>query len=269
MTVPETDDAGDDTCMTDAEILKTALDQSAEDIGCATSDFLKTENVIVPFHLGADARKYYKLPISANLVSYGGNVVAAVTDEVRETVKAYVTRFGFYHLFETPNLNWLNDRLAGADCRVCFMAEYFLPDTRRLRERACGYEIRLLEPPAFDALYQPEWGNALSGARRELDVLGAGAYDRCRLVGLAACSADCDTMWQIGVDVLPEYRRQDVASALVSRLAGEILKRGKVPFYCSAWSNLRSVRTAMKSGFYPAWAEMTVKPSSEADRYNE
>lgn len=255
--------------MTNEYILETALRQSAEDIGCAAGDFLKPENVVVPFRMGAGARKYYKLPISANLVSYGSNAVAAVTDSVSETVTEYVNRFGFYHLFETPNLNWLNDRLAEAGCRVCFMAEYFLPDTRRLRELPCGYELRLLEPPDFEGLYLPEWSNALCGARRELDVLGVGAYDNGKLTGLAGCSADCDTMWQIGVDVLPEYRRKGIASALVSRLVAEIIKRGKVPFYCSAWSNIRSARTAINSGFYPAWAELTVKPRDAADKYNE
>lgn len=67
-------------------------------------------------------------------------------------------------------------------------------------------------------------------------------------------------MWQIGVDVLPEYRKKGIAAALTSRLAIEILERGKVPFYGSAWSNLRSARNAVKSGFSPAWVEMTVKP---------
>ena len=46
--------------------------------------------------------------------------------------------------------------------------------------------------------------------RKELDVLGVGAYEKGRLIGLAACSADCDTMWQIGVDVLSEYRKQEL-----------------------------------------------------------
>ena len=39
-------------------------------------------------------------------------------------------------------------------------------------------------------------------------LLGVGAYDGKQLIGFAACSADCDTMWQIGVDVLPQYRRK-------------------------------------------------------------
>ncbi|MBQ6463793.1 MAG: GNAT family N-acetyltransferase [Pseudobutyrivibrio sp.] len=75
-------------------------------------------------------------------------------------------------------------------------------------------------------------------------------------------------MWQIGVDVLPEYRKQGVASALTSTLAREIFARDKVPFYCSAWSNIRSVRNAVKSGFIPTWVEMTVKPEEIVDEMN-
>lgn len=54
----------------------------------------------------------------------------------------------------------------------------------------------------------------------------------------------------------------DKSSALTGRLAREILERGKVPFYCCAWSNIRSVRNAVKSGFVPAWVEMTIKPDA-------
>ena len=59
------------------------------------------------------------------------------------------------------------------------------------------------------------------------------------------------------------------ASVLTGTLAKEILKRGKVPFYCSAWSNIRSVRNAIKSGFIPAWVEMTVKPNNVVDDMNK
>ena len=63
-------------------------------------------------------------------------------------------------------------------------------------------------------------------------------------------------------------RQQGIASALTSTLAREIFARGKVPFYCSAWSNLRSVRNAVKSGFLPAWVEMTAKPAAVVDEMN-
>ena len=254
--------------MTDQEIRRIAMAQSAEDIGCQAGDFLRSENVIVPFRLGQAARRYLKEPITCNLVSYGNNVVAAATDEVAGIVEEYIGKYEFYHCFETPTMHWLNDRLMAKGHRICFMAEYYLPATEGIPDLPCGYETRLLTQADFAELYKPEWSNALCDDRKQLDVLGIGAYDGGKLAGLAACSSDCEEMWQIGVDVLPAYRRQGIASALTSRLAKEILLRGKVPFYCSAWSNIRSVRNAIKSGFLPAWVEMTAKPTQIVDEMN-
>ena len=148
------------------------------------------------------------------------------------------------------------------------MAEYYLPDISRIPVLSCGSETRILEQEDFGELYLPEWSNALCQERKHLDVLGVGAYSGSTLIGLAACSADCDDMWQIGVDVLPKYRRQGIASALTSALTKEIINRGKVPFYCAAWSNIRSAKNAIKSGFAPAWVEMTAKPAKIVDEMN-
>ena len=254
--------------MTTQDLFRIAMRQSAEDIGCGAEDFLSARNLVVPFKLGSRAKKYYKLPIGCSFISYGNNVVAAAEDSLLDIVKEYVERFAFYHCFETPNMRWLNQRIEPLGQTVCFMAEYYLPDLRKLTKLPCPYEIRLLEKADFEGLYLPEWSNALCRERKHLDVLGVGAYDGGKLIGLSGCSADAEEMWQIGVDVLPEYRKQGIASAITARLALEILERGKVPFYCSAWSNLRSVRNAIKSGFYPAWTEMTIKPSAIADAMN-
>ena len=255
--------------MTNRDMLEVAMEQSAEDMGCTPDSFRSGENVIVPFRLGANARKYYKLPITCHLVSYGNNIVAAVTDEVAGLVSEYIGRYEFFHCFETPNMHWLNDRLAEKGHKICFMAEYYLFDANRAPELSCAYEMRMLGPADFENLYLPEWGNALCRDRKHLDVLGVGAYDKGKLVGLAGCSADCEEMWQIGVDVLPEYRRNGIASALTNTLAKAIMDREKVPFYCSAWSNIRSVRNAVKSGFIPAWVEMTAKPAHIVDDMNK
>ena len=254
--------------MTNREILLTALKQSAIDLNCDPSDFLRQENVIVYSAANPDARRYLTLPFSANLVSYGNNIAASVAPEVEEAVRRYIGRFPAEHCFETPNLHVLSEALAPFGLKICFMAEYFLPDVNVLKPLPCRYETRLLGPADFETLYLPEWSNALCESRKHLDVLGVGAYDGGKLIGLAGCSSDCETMWQIGIDVLPGYRRQGVAAALTSTLACEIIKRGKVPFYCAAWSNIRSVRNAIASGFKPAWVEMTAKPADFVDEMN-
>ncbi len=244
------------------------MEQSAIDLGCAASDFTKTENVLVLSRPHPDARRYLTLPFSCGLVSYGNNIVAAVGEEYRTLTENFLGKYAVEHCFETPNLHVLNDALLPHGQKICFMAEYFLPDVDILRPLPCTYELRVLYPPDFADLYTPTWSNALCEHRKHLDVLGVGAYHNGNLVGLAGCSADCDTMYQIGIDVLPEYRRQGIASALTSRLAMEILERGKVPFYCAAWSNIKSVRNAIKSGFRPAWVEVTAKPVEFVDKMN-
>ena len=240
-------------------ILQVAMEQSAIDANCHAEDFLRNENVIAVSKPNPLARKYLKLPHVCNLVSYGSNVVASISEKYRGIVSSYIDKYPAGHCFETPNLHVLNDAFQEQGFRACFMAEYFLPDMQSLEVLPCDYETRILEVADFGGLYSKEWSHALCEARKELDVLGIGAYDVGRLVGLAACSADCDSMWQIGVDVLPEYRRHGLASALTSRLAVEILERKKVLFYCCAWSNIGSARTAIRSGFRPAWVEMTIK----------
>ena len=255
--------------MTNQEIMKIAMAQSAVDLGAMPEDFEREENVIVTSRVSAGARRYLTLPFSCQLASYGSNVVASVSPEFYDITAAYIGKYEVAHLFETPNLHVLNEALEVHGQRICFMAEYFLPDLTALKAQECPYTLRILTASDFADLYRPEWSNALCEKRRELDVLGVGAYDGDRLVGLAGCSADCDSMWQIGVDVLPDYRKQGIASAVTSRLAIEILARGKVPFYCAAWSNIRSVRNAIRSGFRPAWVEMTAKPRELVKEMNE
>ena len=250
------------------ELWSIARQQSAWDLNCAPEDFLKKENVIVRSCKNERARKYLELPHTCDLVSYGSNIVASVTDGFAEMTEQYMRRYSVHGCFETPNLHILNDELQKHGQRICFMAEYFLPDIDVIPDLVCPYETRLMFPADFKELYVPEWGNALCEKRKELDVLGVGAYDGKRLIALAACSADCEDMWQIGIDVLPEYRRQGLAATLTSRLAREILARGKVPFYCAAWSNIASVRNAIGSGFRPAWVEVTAKSAEFINKMN-
>ena len=254
--------------MTNQEILKIAMIQSAVDLCAEAADFERSENVVVTSRESEGARRYLKLPFSCQLVSYGGNVVASVSPEFREITEKYINAYPVEHLFETPNLHVLGEALMERGQKICFMAEYFLPDLTALRPLDCPYELRILTQPDFTDLYRPEWSNALCESRKHLDVLGVGAYDGDKLVGLAGASADCNTMWQIGIDVLPDYRRRGIASALTSRLAIEILSRGKVPFYCAAWCNIKSVRNAVRSGFRPAWVEMTAKSCEIVDGMN-
>ncbi|MBR5798042.1 MAG: GNAT family N-acetyltransferase, partial [Clostridia bacterium] len=161
--------------MTNEEILKIAMAQSAVDLSADASDFEKSENVVVTSHESDGARRYLKLPFSCQLVSYGNNVVASVSPEFREITEHYINKYPVEHLFETPHLHVLDEALMAKGQKICFMAEYFLPDVEALKERtvedAGPYKIKILTQEDFADLYLPEWSNALCKDRKHLDVL--------------------------------------------------------------------------------------------------
>lgn len=252
--------------MTNKDILEIALQQSEDDCNCRAEDFLSKQNVVTLSKPNPKARKYVPLPLECDIVSYGNNIVAQVSERTKSAVEKYINKFDAYHCFEMPQINVLSDLLAPFDLKVCFMAEYFLPDITKLKALDCGYELRVLQKSDFADLYSEQWEHCLTFDDRERDVLCVGAYDNDDLIGLAGCSADCEIMYQIGVDVIPEYRQKGIASAVTSKLALEIINLGKVPFYCAAWSNIKSVRNAIKSGFCPAWVELTARDTGFVDK---
>ena len=125
--------------MTNREILKIAMAQSAMDLCAMPDDFEKSENVVVTSRESEGARRYLKLPFSCQLVSYGSGVVASVSPEFREIAENYINQYPVEHLFETPHLHALNEKLMEKGQKICFMAEYFLPDMGALRERVERY----------------------------------------------------------------------------------------------------------------------------------
>ena len=160
--------------MTNEEILKIALQQSAWDCGCCLEDFLSKENKVVISRKNEMARVCLPQPMECDLVSYGSNIVAQVSPRMRETVDWYLGKYPMEHCFETPHVLALNDKLMQFGYKVCFMAEYFLPDVAALREQPCGYELKVLQPEEFAPYYTPEWSNALCSQRKHLDVLAVG-----------------------------------------------------------------------------------------------
>ena len=85
------------------------------------------------------------------------------------------------------------------------------------------------------------------------------AMDGDRPAALAGVSADSPTLWQVGIDVLPEYQSRGLGTLLVEGLAYEVERRGAVPFYGTSLSNLHSQNIAWKCGFRPAWVGVSAK----------
>ncbi len=241
-------------------IFRLAAEQSAVDFCCAPEDFFRDENVITISCFREGRRADLEPPHVFDLVSYGSNVVACVREDLQEIASSLLARFAPAHCFGAAAIHALDELLLPQGIRVEALSGFFLPCLEGRRIPESPLEIRILEPPDFAWLYRPEWSNALCARRRELDRLCVGAYAGETLVALAGASADSEKLWQIGVDVLPAYRRKGLAKVVTARLAAEVFARGKVPFYGVAWANIPSVRNALACGFVPAWAQLEAKP---------
>ena len=132
-------------------------------------------------------------------------------------------------------------------------------DTFRSVAPPDGIEMKIFSEKEIPALYDDKrFPNSLTFRRNPEtpDMIAVLATYQGERVGMAGASADCDTMWQVGVDTLPEYRRRGIAEATVSIVTENIIKRGIVPFYTTAVSNIASRRTALSLGYRPAWVEI-------------
>lgn len=245
-------------------LLGIAMEQAARDCGCSPDDFLKESSTVVTPTALHGAKKYLKGPQFCHMVSFGRGVVASVDARLADFMRSYLQSLGDpFRAFDAPYLNQITREVARYGQSLCFMAEYFLPDPQLPAPFVPqGLEIRMLYGKEIAQLYgDRRFSMALSYTTddEKKDVIAAVGYLDGALAGVAGASDDCEQMWQVGIDVLPQFRRRGVASALVRELTRQILKLGKVPFYGTAWSNLASKRTAMQAGYRQSWVEISVK----------
>jgi len=169
-------------------------------------------------------------------------------------------------VFPTDLLPYVREQLDGKNRDDAFNMPFvygvgicYLPDKPQVLPKLDGFKFELLERSDIIQLYgackHEDFPYALSYDinHPRPDVLAATATVNGEIVGIAGSSADCEMMWQIGINVLPDYRKHKIAAVLTNMLAMTILERGKIPYYATAPGNIASHRVAINAGFKPAW----------------
>lgn len=166
-------------------------------------------------------------------------------------------------LLEFPRMQKLAEILAPLGYGLTQSFHHYLP-SRDFAPAAApkGLTLKLLEREDIAAYYPNEaWPNALQGQENPArpDVLALLALDGGASAAMAGASADSPSLWQIGIDVLPNYRGRGLGTRLVENLAYEVERRGTLPFYGTSLSNIHSQNIAWKCGFRPAWVAVSAK----------
>jgi GNAT superfamily N-acetyltransferase len=248
---------------TKTEILQIAKAQLALDYNCQLSDFEKEKNTIVENNLIDGRRIYDNDGCFLKLLCFGGKAIISTSPMMMPWCEEKLLNRDAAWIFEYPKLRAIDKKLQEFGHEIADIHQYYLPNPH----------VSSLEHITNVKWYESEeilrfenddrFGEAFAFDENHPDVLAVAAYDGDNIMGMAGASADSKTMWQIGIDVLPEYRGRSIGTNLVILLKNEILKRGKVPFYGTAESHFHSKNIAMNAGFFSAWAELYSESKEE------
>ena len=196
----------------------------------------------------------------------GGKLLCTGKEQVVEACQKKLDKEAPEWLFDAEGLMKIAEILRPRGYRIKAVHPFFLPSeagqteaAKVLKRKNPADEIRFVwyEKEQIEQFRGDErFTNAYSFCETAPDVLGIAAVREGEILGMAGASADSETMWQIGIDIVPAYRRGGIAVCLVTMLKEEIIRRGALPFYGTAMSHIGSQRVAVGSGFVPAWAEL-------------
>ena len=231
--------------------------QVAYEFNCSPEDFSKEENVVTVGIQHEKRRRFSEKPFFLQMATFGNNAVITADERLHPWLNEWVKGKSGFWLFEQHNFYELETKLREYGYKMALTHHMFVP-TPELMNVQTDLKIRWLEQADIAPFYgREEFSNALCSRflPDRPDVLAVVALDGEKIMGMAGCSADTPEMWQIGIDILPAYRGRGLARILVSLLRDEVFRRGALPYYGTSLSNLRSWKTALSSGFVPAWVE--------------
>ena len=247
--------------MNQKQIVQEAKKQLAVDLNCKPENFDRPGIFFCPAADLPGRRPFPRREVAFDMATYGIGTVVSVSDFLLPQLQQKLGALDRDSLWSQPFLRSLG--------------HYFLPDPDRLRPLSPppGIDLKWSGREQMKNLYEiPGFSNALGYDLNGLrpDVLAVSAWSGECLVGMAGASADCGMLWQVGVDVLPDWRGNGLAASLVSHLSFAVLQQGKIPYYGTSSSNLASQRTACRVGYFPAWVcsygvSLTVKERNEQD----
>lgn len=242
------------------ELIASAAAQLARDYCCSAEDFFSQKNK-ASLSRKADGQRMFREDADFfKAAAMGRGAVISAASEMLEFSSELAEKYTGAEIFDEKRIWLINRKLADYNKAITVNSIFYLPATPYKYMARGGFRLRLYEECEIaKELYGVKgFSNALmyraGGARR--DVLAVCAMNGEKIVGMAGASNDSRKFWQIGIDVIPEYRGMGIGSELVSALTQAVFMHGAIPYY-STWSgNIASQNTARRAGYYPVWSEI-------------
>ena len=228
--------------MNKQEMMSIVYNQLAIDYNCKHEDFNKDGVIFTIAEKQTGRREMPFVTPRLEVITMGKSTIVNVSKNIMSYAKRKLEGKSSYDILTSKIVYGVNP--------------YYLPDIENLKEiENNSFRFELIDKNIQSLYVNKYFHNALqyNVDSKRPEVLAAVAYDKNNLVGIACASADSKAMWQIGVDVLSNYRGNGIAVKLVNMLTIETINRGIVPYYTTDCANINSQKVAIKSGYIPAW----------------
>ena len=233
----------------------------AADLACDEQDLCTPGLTIVEAKRVAGRRRFPFRERSLSVVSMGAGVVVSCSRERIQRVSAALNGLDRDAVFTGPAIARLqgiaaedDQFIAGPDLRnLCPTSDL------RLCPVPVGVAVDMIDGDRAAAISESgDFPNALPHARNPERPIVSASVATCggRIIGVAGVTADCDELWQIGVDVALEYRGRGIGAAVVSSATRAVLASGAIPYYSTSPANVASRNVALNVGYWPAWVEL-------------
>ncbi len=126
---------------------------------------------------------------------------------------------------------------------------HYLPDAQYLPEAPDGM-VRFLDPAALQQS-QLRMNSNKNSARGAEQSLIAATFEEQHPVSFCYAGAMTESLWDISIDTVPEYRRRGHAALCVAHMIRYMYMQGKRPVWQALEDNPGSWRLAQKLGFVP------------------
>lgn len=227
-----------------SKMLEIIRKQLAIDLNCQPEDFTKDGIVFCEAILKEGRRRFDRQAPFLEITTMGKGTVVSADSTILPKIRQVLENRTTDDIFAAPF--------------IYGHSLYYIPDCNRIEKLPFpeGFEICLKEGNEVQELYNTKgFENAIiyDNNYPRPDVIALYAKYHNEIVAMAGASEDSKTMWQIGIDVLPDFRNKGLAASLVSNLAIMIMEKDILPYYGTASSNIASQAVAYRSGLIPTW----------------
>lgn len=225
----------------------------SKQLSCNADDFLKDNNIVT---LTKDVTESF-----FSMFCFGYAAVASVSECMYDWCNEFLSKHKGFRCFDGIQLVEISKELSNYNFSIS-CGQAMLPDlSAKHFSPEIPYRTHLYEKHELGELTDC----SIVSVSEETEFVFA-AFDNDNVIGAAPANIRSDSIYEIGIDVLPNYRRAGIASSLTSKLTDEILRRNKIPYATTAWSNIASRGVLQRCNYLPTWVRMDSMDKKEAEK---